>query len=93
VDAAPEAEWKDPLKGWTVPFSIFDVAAIALKKGSIMNRKSQLDPAITPRKPVDWNEIFAALDRAGIPEDFLSDRSDGLPQTRSDAANPADCGS
>ena len=35
----------------------------------------------TRRKP-DWGAIFAALDRAGVPEDFLSDRNDGEPQHR-----------
>jgi hypothetical protein len=26
-----------------------------------------------------WSEIFAALDKAGVPEDFLSDRDETLP--------------
>ncbi len=30
----------------------------------------------------DWSEVFAALDRAGVPEDFLADRDWSLPQER-----------
>ena len=29
-----------------------------------------------------WNEIFAALDEAGIPEDFMADRDQAGPQER-----------
>lgn len=29
-----------------------------------------------------WDEIFAVLDEAGFPDDFLADRSQGLPQNR-----------
>jgi antitoxin VapB len=32
--------------------------------------------------PEGWNEIFAALDEAGFPEDFLTDRNQGPPQKR-----------
>ena len=31
-----------------------------------------------------WEEIFAALDAAGVPDDFLADRGDGPPQVRED---------
>ncbi len=47
-----------------------------------MNNKSHTDVPAAPRKPVKWSEIFAALDRAGIPEDFLSDRDLSPPQER-----------
>ena len=33
------------------------------------------------RKP-DWGLVFAALDRAGVPKDFLADRNDDEPQDR-----------
>jgi len=29
-----------------------------------------------------WDEIFDALDRAGFPDDFLADRTQGLTQER-----------
>jgi antitoxin VapB len=29
-----------------------------------------------------WDEIFAALDKAGFPEDFLANRSQGTAQNR-----------
>ncbi len=35
-----------------------------------------------------WDEIFAALDSAGIPEDFLADRAQGPPQARSELSSP-----
>jgi antitoxin VapB len=33
-------------------------------------------------KPKSWATIFAALDKAGVPEDFLSDRNQQLPEER-----------
>jgi antitoxin VapB len=32
--------------------------------------------------PCGWDEIFAALDEAGVPEDFLADRNQGIPRKR-----------
>ena len=32
--------------------------------------------------PGGWNEVYAALDKAKLPEDFLADRAQGLPQER-----------
>lgn len=29
-----------------------------------------------------WEEIFAALDQAGFPDDFMADRDQGTPQER-----------
>ena len=29
---------------------------------------------ILSRKPANWSDVFAALDSAGVPSDFLSDR-------------------
>ena len=44
------------------------------------------DPAtgdvILSQAPGSWAEIFAALDAAGVPEDFLADRNQGAPQHR-----------
>jgi antitoxin VapB len=44
------------------------------------------DPAtgdvILSQAPGSWTEIFAALDAAGVPEDFLTDRDQGTPQHR-----------
>ena len=34
--------------------------------------------------PGNWEEIFAALDQAGVPKDFLSEREQSLPQSRPD---------
>ena len=44
------------------------------------------DPAtgdvILSQAPGSWSEIFAALDAAGVPEDFLAHRDQGAPQHR-----------
>ena len=32
--------------------------------------------------PGGWDGIYAALDKAGFPDDFLADRDQGLPQER-----------
>ena len=37
---------------------------------------------ILSRKPANWSEAFATLDRAGVPDDFLADRDRRLPQER-----------
>jgi antitoxin VapB len=39
---------------------------------------------ILSRKPVDWDELFAKLDAAGVPDDFLTpeDRNQGPSQER-----------
>lgn len=46
------------------------------------------DPAtgdvILSPAPGNWEEIFAALDAAGVPDNFLTDRSQGMPQHRED---------
>jgi len=31
--------------------------------------------------PGGWDEIFAALDKAGFPEDFMADRDQGVPKS------------
>ena len=44
------------------------------------------DPAsgdlILTQSPGGWNEFFAALDADPFPEDFLTDRAQGTPETR-----------
>ena len=44
------------------------------------------DPAsgdvILSRRPGDWTEFFQLVEQLGVPQDFLSDRGDGPPQTR-----------
>ena len=37
---------------------------------------------ILSQAPGSWSEIFAALDAADVPEDFLADRDQGAPQHR-----------
>ena len=32
--------------------------------------------------PKNWKEVFAALDAAGFPEDFMEEREQGEPETR-----------
>jgi antitoxin VapB len=47
-----------------------------------IRRDPQSGDLILSEAPGDWHEIFAALDRAGIPDDFMADRSQGPPQQR-----------
>ncbi len=37
---------------------------------------------ILSQAPGGWDEIYAALDEANFPDDFLADRNQGLPQER-----------
>jgi hypothetical protein len=47
--------------------------------------RSQSEDLIVPRAPIRWADIFAALDKAGVPEDFLSqsERAQEPPYERS----------
>ena len=49
-----------------------------------VRRDPQSGDVILSRKPADWKAIFAALDRARIPDDFMeeADRDRRLPQER-----------
>lgn len=47
-----------------------------------IRRDPQSGDLILSEAPGDWNEIFAALDKAGVPDDFLADRAQGRPQER-----------
>jgi antitoxin VapB len=47
-----------------------------------VDRDPRTGDVILSRKPANWSDVFADLDRAGIPADFLSDRDRSLPQER-----------
>jgi antitoxin VapB len=49
-----------------------------------IRRNEETGEVILSRKPTNWDEIFAGLDAAGVPDDFLTpeDRNQGLPQER-----------
>ena len=49
-----------------------------------VRRDPQSGDLILSEAPGGWDEIFAALDKAGFPEDFLADRAQGHPQERDD---------
>ena len=48
-----------------------------------MRRDPQSGDLILSESPTKtWKEIFAALDEAGVPDDFLADRDTRPPQKR-----------
>jgi antitoxin VapB len=47
-----------------------------------IRRDPQSGDLILSEAPGGWDEIFAALDKAGFPNDFMADRAQGLPQQR-----------
>lgn len=47
-----------------------------------LRRDPQSGDLILSQAPGSWNEIYAALDRAGFPDDFLADRAQGTPEQR-----------
>jgi antitoxin VapB len=47
-----------------------------------IRRDPQSGDLILSEAPGGWDEIFAALDKAGFPNDFLADRDQGGPQQR-----------
>ncbi len=49
-----------------------------------VRRDPQSGDLILSQAPGGWNEIYAALDQADIPDDFLADRKQGPPQERPD---------
>ena len=49
-----------------------------------IRRDQQSGDLILSQAPGDWNVIFAALDAANVPEDFLVDREQEPPQKRLD---------
>ena len=51
-------------------------------KEVFIDRNPRTGDVILSRKPAHWSEVFAALDRAGVPEDLLAGRDRSLPQER-----------
>ena len=47
-----------------------------------IRRDPQSGDVILSQAPGSWNDIFSSLDKAGVPDDFLADRAQGLPQER-----------
>ena len=47
-----------------------------------IRRDKQSGDLILSQSPKSWEEIFAALDKAGFPDDFLEDRKQGVAQKR-----------
>ena len=47
-----------------------------------VRRDPQSGDLILSESPGDWETIFAALDRAGVPDDFLMEPDRDLPQDR-----------
>ena len=47
-----------------------------------IRRDPQSGDLILSQAPGGWDEIYAALDKAGFSDDFLAERSQGLPQQR-----------
>jgi antitoxin VapB len=47
-----------------------------------VRRDPQTGDLILSQAPSTWNEIFAALDEAGFPAEFLNDRQQGVAETR-----------
>jgi len=58
-------------------------AAYRFSSNEVFIRKdAQSGDLILSESPGDWNAIFAALDAAGVPDDFLVDRGQDVPQVR-----------
>jgi len=55
-------------------------------KEVFIRRDEKTGDVILSHKPVDWDELFARLDAAGVPDDFLTpeDRNQGPSQERED---------
>ena len=47
-----------------------------------VRRDIQTGDLILSRSPSNWDEIFATLDKAGIPDDFMADRRQGVAEER-----------
>lgn len=57
----------------------FDTAEVFIE------RDARTGDVILSHKPSDWDEVFRALDRASVPDNFLAHRDQGPPQERPDA--------
>ncbi len=51
-------------------------------RSQAVRRDPESRDLILSQPPVGWDEVYDALDKAGVPDDFLADRAQGLPQTR-----------
>jgi antitoxin VapB len=47
-----------------------------------IRRDPQSGDVILSQAPDSWDDVYAALDKAGFPDDFLADRNQGPPQDR-----------
>ena len=47
-----------------------------------IRRDPQSGDVILSQAPGDWETIFAILDEADFPDDFLADRNQGVAETR-----------
>ena len=47
-----------------------------------IRRDPQSGDLILSQAPGSWDEVYAALDKAAFPDNFLVDRNQGLPQER-----------
>ena len=57
-------------------------AAYRFKSNEVSIRRDQKSGDVILSEKPSWEDIFAALDAAGFPEDFLADRQQGAPQVR-----------
>ena len=62
----------------------FDTAEVFIE------RDARTGDVILSHKPSDWDEVFGALDRASVPEDFLAHRDQAPPQERPEERPEAD---
>lgn len=47
-----------------------------------IRRDEQSGDLILSQSPANWDEVFAALDAAGFPANFMADRDQGLAEER-----------
>jgi antitoxin VapB len=51
-------------------------------KEVFIRRDPQSGDLILSQSPGSWSEVFAALDNAGFPDDFMAERNQGPSQER-----------
>jgi antitoxin VapB len=47
-----------------------------------VSRDAQTGDLVLSQSPATWSEVFSALDQAGFPQDFLSQRRQETAETR-----------
>jgi antitoxin VapB len=47
-----------------------------------IRRDPQNGDLILSQSPATWDEVFAAIDEVGFPDDFLDDRAQGVAEVR-----------